>query len=262
MEDYIFQTQNVSKVFGVFRAVDKVNFSIRENDAVGIIGPNGAGKTTFINILTGHYIPDEGKVLFRKKDITSLRIEKRVEGGILRTFQLVHVFDSLSVSDNLSLSFYRKKEKSSFPFNMYMMNFKKEKIIVNKVDEALSVFNLEKLKNDIVGNLSLGNQKKLEIAMAWIADPFIFILDEPFAGISDHEIDEIIEILKKMLHKKTIIIVEHKLSKLTKIVDTLCVMNDGKIIASGACEETLNNPEVRRSYWKIEGICEDKDDSE
>ena len=143
---------------------------------------------------------------------------------------------------------------------MYLINFKKKQIISAEVDEALNVFNLEKSKNNLVGNLSLGNQKKLEIAMAWIADPYVFILDEPFAGISDHEIDEIVAILKMMLHKKTIIIVEHKLSKLTEIVDTLCVMHDGRIIASGDCEETLNDPEVRRSYWKIEGTCEDIDE--
>jgi branched-chain amino acid transport system ATP-binding protein len=135
---------------------------------------------------------------------------------------------------------------------MYLVNFRTKAKLRKKIDDAVKVFDLEKYQNDIVGNLSLGNQKKLEIAMAWIADPEIFILDEPFAGISDHEIDEIVVILKDLLHKKTIIIVEHKLSKLTEIVDTLFVMHDGEVIASGPCEETLNNPIVRRSYWKIE----------
>ncbi|MDX9799732.1 MAG: ATP-binding cassette domain-containing protein [Spirochaetia bacterium] len=252
MSEAIFETKNVSKIFGLFKAVDNVDFSIKENDAVGIFGPNGAGKTTFINILTGEYIPEEGRVFFQGEDITSMKSEKRVAKGIVRTFQLVHVFDNITAFENLALSIYRKMENKSMPLNLYNTNFKKHNKITEKVEEALRVFSLEKESSQIVGNLSLGSQKRLEIAMAWISDPHVFILDEPFAGISDHEIDEIIEILKKQLHKKTIIIVEHKLSKLTEIVDTLCVMHEGKMIASGPCEETLNNPVVRKSYWKIE----------
>ncbi|MDC7227667.1 MAG: ATP-binding cassette domain-containing protein [Spirochaetales bacterium] len=252
MSTSLIETKGVSKIFGAFTAVDKVDFAIEENDAVGIIGPNGAGKTTFINILTGNFIPEEGRIFYMGKDITDVRIEKRIEMGIFRTFQLVHVFDNVSVYENLALSYYRKEENRSVPLNMFLVNFLKKKDIRRKVEEALELFHLEKKMDDIVGNLSLGNQKKLEIAMAWIADPAIFILDEPFAGISDHEIDDILVILKKLHHKKTIIIVEHKLSKLTEIVDTLCVMHEGQVIASGPCEETLNNPEVRKSYWKIE----------
>jgi len=252
MSEVLFETKSVSKIFGLFKAVHDVDFSVMENDAVGIIGPNGAGKTTFINILTGEYVPEEGSVYFQGEDITMMKSEKRVALGIVRTFQLVHVFDNISVFENLALSIYRKIENSSMPLSLYRTNFKKSSCISEKVEEALDVFSLKKDSSQIVGNLSLGSQKKLEIAMAWISDPHVLILDEPFAGISDHEIDEIIKILKKLVHKKTIIIVEHKLSKLTEIVDTLCVMHEGKMIASGPCEETLNDPIVRKSYWKIE----------
>ena len=252
MSDVLFETKGVSKIFGLFKAVHDVDFSVTEYDAVGIIGPNGAGKTTFINILTGEYVPEEGTVLFRGEDITNLKSEKRVAKGILRTFQLVHVFDSITVFENLALSVYRKKEGKAFPLNLYTTVFSKNREITDAAEKALEVFDLEKDRNQLVRNLSLGSQKRLEIAMVWAADPEVFILDEPFAGISDHEIDDIVAILKKLVHKKTIIIVEHKLSKLTEIVDTLCVMHEGKMIASGPCEETLNNPIVRKSYWKIE----------
>ena len=252
MSDVLIETKGVSKIFGLFKAVHDVDFTVRENDAVGIIGPNGAGKTTFINILTGEYVPEEGTVLFRGEDITNLKSEKRVAKGIIRTFQLVHIFDSITVFENLALSVYRKRESKAFPLNMYTTVFSKNREITEAAEKALEVFDLEKDRNQLVRNLSLGSQKRLEIAMAWAADPEVFILDEPFAGISDHEIDDIIGILKKLVHKKTIIIVEHKLSKLTEIVDTLCVMHEGKMIASGPCEETLNNPIVRKSYWKIE----------
>ena len=252
MAEPLIETQGVSKIFGSFRAVYNVDFNVNENDAVGIIGPNGAGKTTFINILTGNYIPEEGKVFFKGNDITAMNTEKRVAEGIIRTFQLVHVFENLTVFDNIALAYYRKQENRNFPLNMYKTVFKKSGCLSDKINEALKVFNLEHKADNEVSSLSLGNQKKLEIAMAWVSDPHLFILDEPFAGISDHEIDEIILILKKLVHKKTIIIVEHKLSKLTEIVDTLCVMHEGRMIAKGPCEETLNDPEVRKSYWKID----------
>ena len=252
MSEYILRTENVSKVFDLFRAVDKVSFQIKENDAVGIIGPNGAGKTTFINILTGNYIPEEGDIYFRDSCITNMKMENRVAAGIIRTYQLVHVFDNLSVYDNLALALYRKVKNTSFPADMFFTKFKSKININDQINKALNVFSLDTQKEQIVSNLSLGSQKKLEIAMAWITDPEIFILDEPFAGISDHEIDSILDILKKLKGEKTIIIVEHKLSKLTEVVDTLCVMNEGQMIASGPCEETLNSPEVRKSYWKID----------
>ena len=255
MDNYILQTKNASKIFGMFRAVDKVDFQIRENHAVGIIGPNGAGKTTFINILTGNYIPDEGEIFFNGKNITEMRIEKRVAEGIIRTYQLVHVFENLTVYDNLALSYYRKIKNSSFPSDMFFTDFSRNSQISMKIVEALELFSMLESKDQVVSNLSLGNQKKLEIAMAWVTDPQIFILDEPFAGISDHEIDSIVQILQKLKGLKTLIIVEHKLSKLTEIVDSLCVMNEGQMIASGPCEETLNSPEVRRSYWKIDDDC-------
>ena len=252
MSAYIIETKKVSKIFDGFRAVDKVDFTVRENDAVGIIGPNGAGKTTFINILTGNFKPEEGSVFFRGEDITAERTEKRVAKGIIRTFQLVHVFENLSVFDNMSLSYYRKHTDSSLPLGMYFTNFRKKRELGSRVEEALEIFGLAGVKDNTVSSLSLGNWKRLEIAMGWIADPLVFILDEPFAGISDHEIDEILLILKKLVGKKTIIVVEHKLSKLKELTDTLCVMHEGRIIASGSCEETLNSPEVRKSYWKIE----------
>ena len=102
-----------------------------------------------------------------------------------------------------------------------------------------------------MGNLPLGSKKRVELAMAHIADPEVLLLDEPFAGLGDREIDEISSVLRQYIHEKTIVIVEHKISKLTQVVDKLAVMCEGRIIAAGACEETLNDPEVRKSYWKV-----------
>ncbi len=247
----IISTKAVVKQFGTFKAVGGVDLDIEENETVAIIGPNGAGKTTFLNILTGLYIPEEGHVFFRGKDVTNQRPESRVASGVLRTFQIVQVFDNLTVFENMALSYYRKKEKSSMPKNMFFVNFYKSKEIAKAVDETLALFDIALVRESQVGNLSLGLKKKLEIAMSWIADPDVLILDEPFAGIGDQEIDEILTIMQRIQHKKTIILVEHKVSKLGGIVDKLAVMHDGKLIAVGPFEETMNDPAVRESYWKI-----------
>jgi len=112
----ILSTKGVVKQFGNFRAVAGIDIDVEENETLGIIGPNGAGKTTFLNVLTGRYIPEEGHVIFRGKDVTYQKPEHRVASGVLRTFQIVQVFDNLTVYENMALSYYRKREKSSLPF--------------------------------------------------------------------------------------------------------------------------------------------------
>jgi len=141
--------------------------------------------------------------------------------------------------------------RRSWLLSMFVIDFKTNRDIRTKVEEILEEFGMTAMRNTSVGSLALGSKKKLEIAMAWIADPDIFLLDEPFAGIGDHEIDEIILVIEKIRHKKTSIIVEHKLSKLSQIVDKLAVMAEGSIIGFGQCEDTLNSAEVRKSYWKL-----------
>ena len=246
----VIKTERVTKRFGDFVAVDQVDFSIDRNETIGIIGPNGAGKTTFLNLLTGFYIPDEGKVFHEGKEITKDAPEKRVAAGIIRTFQLVRVFDNLSVYENMGLAYYRKKRNTSLPLHMFVSNLNHPEIR-KKVDENLEMFELGQLSGEKVGNLSLGSKRRLEIAMAFIANPGVLALDEPFAGLGDLEIDEVIRVFQKYSHQKTILIVEHKISKLLGIVDRLAVMHEGKIIANGPPKETLEEPEVRRVYWKV-----------
>lgn len=246
----IMKTVGVTKKFGDFIAVNDVSLSIYQNETVGMIGPNGAGKTTFANILTGFFPPDEGVVHFEGEIITGTSPEKIVSLGIVRTFQLVRVFDNLKVHENMGLSYHRKKYGKSFPLNMFTSKLDCPGIR-EKVTEILEMFHLERLSNESAGNMSLGSKKKLEIAMAFITDPKVLTLDEPFAGLSDREIDEIIKIIKPHGKYKTIFLIEHKISKLLELVDRLVVLHEGRVVASGAPEETLQDPEVRRVYWKL-----------
>ena len=123
--------------------------------------------------------------------------------------------------------------------------------MMEDVKQSIEMFELGDIEDEMVGNLPLGSKKRLELAMAFAEDPNVLLLDEPFSGLSDHEIDEVITVLKKYTHNKTILIVEHKVSKLTDFADKLAVMHEGSIISYGKCEETLNDPEVRRCYWKV-----------
>lgn len=243
-------TKGVTKRFGDFTAVDKVDLAMKSKETLGIIGPNGAGKTTLVNLITGFYPPDEGAVFSAGQDITRLSPAKRVSLGIVRTFQLVHVFDNLTVFENLGLSYFRKKENKPLSLRMFYNSFRQPSI-AGRVEETLEMLELNHLRDEKVGNLPLGSKKRLEIAMAFVSDPRIVVFDEPFSGLGDQEINEVVGVLKKYTHDKTILVIEHKVSKLTEFADRLAVMHEGRIICCGDCEETLNDPEVRRSYWKI-----------
>jgi branched-chain amino acid transport system ATP-binding protein len=247
----VLVTKGVTKRFGDFLAVNKVDFEMQSRETLGIIGPNGAGKTTFINLITGFYTPEEGQVFYHGEDITHLSPARRVKRGISRTFQLVHVFDNLTVFENLGLAYFRKKEDSPFSFQMFFSTLRGSGINL-KVQESMEMLELDHHRDELVGNLPLGSKKRLEIAMAFISGPEFVVFDEPFSGLGDQEIDEVIGVLRKYAHDKTILLIEHKVSKLEDFVDRLAVMHEGEIICCGECQATLNDPEVRRCYWKLE----------
>ena len=246
----IIRAEGVTKRFKSLVAVDKVDFVLREHDVAGIIGSNGAGKTTFFNLLTGYFQPDEGHVFYRGQDVTRMPVERRVDLGMMRTFQLTATFDSLSVVDNLVLSYFRAYKKPS----LLALFFKTCKSQRNepKILEILETFDLKDIRNRIVKNLSLGEKRRLEIAMSILAEPSLLLLDEPLAGLAESEIKMLLNVLKARVGKQTILIVEHKLSHVQNFLQRLTVMHEGRVIAEGPCEECLRHPEVRRSYWQIE----------
>lgn len=246
----IIKTENVTKRFGELIAVDRVNYLLHKNEVAGIIGSNGAGKTTFFNLITGYYPPDEGTILYKGEDVTHASPQKRVDMGMMRTFQLTSTFDNLKVIDNLVLSFFRAHKKSSLLslFLTTCKRYRKEE----KVAESLETFDLQDVSDRQVRHLSLGEKRRLEIAMAILAEPEMLLLDEPLAGLGESEIKGILGVLRKRVGKQTILIVEHKISQVEDFLERLTVMHDGKIIADGGYEECLRDPEVRRSYWQID----------
>jgi branched-chain amino acid transport system ATP-binding protein len=246
----IIKAEGVTKRFGGLVAVDRVDYSLREYEVAGIIGSNGAGKTTFFNLLTGYYLPDGGSILYKGNDVTRMTPQQRVAIGMMRTFQLTSTFDNLSVIDNLVLSFFRAHRKSSL-MRLVLSTCKRyrqeEKILM-----ILETFDLQDVRNRQVKHLSLGEKRRLEIAMAVLAEPEVLLLDEPLAGLAESEIKGILDVLRTHVGKQSILIVEHKISHMEDFLQRLTVMHEGKIIADGGYEETLRHPEVRRSYWQID----------
>ncbi|HBL35194.1 MAG TPA: ABC transporter ATP-binding protein [Firmicutes bacterium] len=245
--EMIIQAENITKRFGGMTAVNKVSFGLKKNEIAALIGANGAGKTTFFNILTGNYIPEEGHIYYKGQDITTLSPENRVDLGIMRTFQLASTFDNLKVIDNMRLAFYRANQKATLRNLLFSQM---DRITSEKIDECLETFDLTKLADRTTANISLGEKRVLEIAMSMITDPEVLLLDEPFAGLSEVEIDQCLEVLRSQVHKKTILLVEHKISKIEDLVEKVGVMVEGVMIASGETKETLNCERVRREYWK------------
>lgn len=247
---YVLETESVTKRFGALTAVDRVTVRIEEGETLGIIGPNGAGKTTFFNLLSGYFIPDEGKVVLRGKDVTFLPPFDRIAMGISRTFQLVSVFDSLSVFDNVLLSAIRFNQFFERKRFFYFGGKKPRLSLREKVENVLKEVGIEpQFYQSRAQFLSYGNRRKLELAMALVQEPEILLLDEPFAGLGDAEIPELFSFIRGLKDRITIVLIEHKISFVLDLVDRLIVMHEGKIIADGQPREVVDQENVRKVYW-------------
>jgi branched-chain amino acid transport system ATP-binding protein len=243
----IIETVDLTIRFGGHTAVDTVNLEIHPHSFKSIIGPNGAGKTTFFNLLSGQYQPSEGKVLFKGKDITPLSPAIRTQMGIGRSFQLTHLFLSLTVLENVRLAI-QSERKLGFNFWKHFLSF------AELEDQAYSLLERVLLNtkwNVLAGNLTHGEQRKLEIAVLLALEPEVLLLDEPTAGMSLEEVPSILEILQGIKQKrdKTILLVEHKMDVLMALSDSIAVLHDGRLIADDTPEVISQNQVVQEAYF-------------
>jgi branched-chain amino acid transport system ATP-binding protein len=248
----LIETRNLTKQFGGLLAVDHVNYQLREGEIAGIIGPNGAGKTSFFNLLTGLFYPTEGQIYFQGKDITKIPSHERVTMGLVRTFQLVSVFNSLTVLDNLILAHIRFGRHYTSKWEFFLSNAHSPDVL-EACRETLNEVGLIEKENRMVSNLSYGDKRKLEIAIALSLRPKFLLFDEPFAGLSEGEIDELSKLINKIKNELSLIIIEHKISKIVNLVEKLSVMHKGQIIIEGNPNDVLNDCKVRQVYWH-EGV--------
>jgi branched-chain amino acid transport system ATP-binding protein len=244
----VLKAEGLSKHFGGLVAVNRVSFQIQPNESVGIIGPNGSGKTTFFNLLTGFFAPTQGRIHFFGKDVTDLAPNQRVLQGMVRTFQLVSVFNSLTVWENLVLSSLRFHQESLSEWG-FLFSPANGESIRKSCFEAMKGVGLEKKWQTMTSELSYGSKRMLEIGIALSLKPKLLLLDEPLSGLSDLEIVEVLQILHQIKKNLTLIIIEHKLSKIVNLVDRLCVMNEGIFICEGEPDRVLSDQKVRECYW-------------
>jgi len=232
----LIEVKNVSKQFGGLAALTDVSFVLNKDEILGLIGPNGAGKTTMFNVINGFYHPTKGDVFLNGKRVTNLRPHVLCKLGVARTFQVVRPLQRMSTLDNVVASaFIRTKSKAEA-----------EKVSL----ELLQFTGLYEDINVLSKGLPLGKRKRLEIARALATKPEIILLDEAFAGLNPTEINEQIEIVKKIRTERgiTILIIEHHMKVIMAVSDRIVVLNYGEKIAEGTPSEIGHNPVVIEAY--------------
>ncbi len=231
----LLQVDKISKSFGGLRAVREVSLEIGDSEMVGLIGPNGSGKTTLFNLITAFLSKDSGKVIFKGNDITHLKPFQVNCNGLARTFQVPKPFHGLSVFENIKVSCIMKGDSGNR--------------LVDKIDGLMEDVGLSGKENMMPSSLTPGDMKRLELARALATDPTLVLLDEPFAGLAREEAAGLALLLKGLRdHGVSLLIVEHVLRELMKLVGRVIVLNEGVRIAEGPPAEVVQNKAVIEAY--------------
>ena len=244
MTDTLLETRALRKAFGALIATDQVDFDVRAGETHAVIGPNGAGKTTFIKQLSGELRPDAGQIRFAGEDITALPGPRRSRKGLARSFQITSIYRDFSALDNVSLA-VQAHAGHSFRF---WRAAREDRALVEPAAELLERIGLYERKNALAANLSHGEQRQLEIAMALATRPRLLLLDEPVAGMGTDESQRMVELLAGLKGDKTIVLVEHDMDAVFTLADRISVLVYGRIIATGTPAEIRANAEVRAAY--------------
>jgi branched-chain amino acid transport system ATP-binding protein len=236
----LLEVKNLTKRFGGLIAVNNVSFNVDEGEILGIIGPNGAGKTTLFNLITGYIKPDFGKVIFKGEEITGQPPNKIANKGLVRTFQIVRPFRHLPTIANVLVAINSPRGRKRIEW---------VKTPERKAMEMLEDVGLSDLMLEPAENLSHGDLKRLEMARAMALEPELLFLDEPFGGLNPVETEYMIKTIQRLhLDGHTMVIVEHKLHALMKLVKRVIVMHFGEIIAEGTPEEIAKDKKVIEVY--------------
>jgi branched-chain amino acid transport system ATP-binding protein len=243
-DDHILETRKLTKEFKGFVAVDNVNLAVRRGSIHALIGPNGAGKTTCFNLLTKFHSPTSGTILFNGKDITREAPAQIARRGIIRSFQISAVFPHLSVLENVRVALQRNLG-NSFHF------WRSEKTLDTlnpRAIELLASVDLESYAHTITAELSYGRKRALEIATTLATNPELMLLDEPTQGMGLEDVDRIRQLIKKVSANRTVLMVEHNMSVVASIADTITVLQRGAILAEGPYAQVSKNTAVIEAY--------------
>lgn len=246
----MLETRDLYKHFGGLVATDKVSLSIREGELHAVIGPNGAGKTTLIAQLAGELRPDGGAILFDGLDVTRMPVQRRAAAGMARSFQITSVFPSFSALANVALA-VQAHAGHSFRF---WKPAARDGALTGPAREALELVGLGPRADVPAELLSHGEQRQLEIAMALATRPRMLLLDEPMAGMGPAEGASMVDLLRKLKRRYTILLIEHDMDAVFALADWITVLVHGAVIATGAPDEIRSDLEVRRAYLGEETV--------
>ncbi len=242
----LLRVENVTKLFGNLVAVNGVSMTVEPGELRAIIGPNGAGKTTFFNLISGFLTQTSGKIIFNDEDISGLLPARRVWRGIARTFQITEVFPELAVRENLRIAVEAAAGGRLRPW----LSRSADQAIRARVAELMEMGGLGGKSDRLVGELAHGDQRATEIMMALALKPRLLLLDEPTAGMGDHETYEITQLIRK-LHRDqqlTIILIEHDMRVVFHLADRIMVLAEGMTLAEGTPQEIASNEAVQAAY--------------
>lgn len=244
MSDFILSTKGLTREFSGFVAVNDVNLNVRRHTIHALIGPNGAGKTTCFNLLTKFLPPSRGTITYNGRDITSQKPADIARSGMVRSFQISAVFPHLSLLENVRVALQRPLGTS--------FHFWKPETSLNalndRAEELLEAVGLIEWRRHTAVELPYGRKRALEIATTLALEPEMMLLDEPMAGMGHEDINKISDLIKKVAQNRTVLMVEHNLSVVAKLSDTITVLRRGEILAEGNYETVSKNPEVIEAY--------------
>ena len=244
MSDSVLIVQDLSRSFGGVQAVKDVNLAVPAGQLRAVIGPNGAGKSTFFNLLTGYIPCNSGSILFRGKDVTGLPPHTLCRLGLGRTFQINSIFASATVLENVQVALLSHRRRI---WNMWAAA---DKLLVREAEELLTTLGLEDRAKKLGSELSYGDRRRLEVALALACEPQLLLLDEPTAGMSIPDKPGMVELIRKVSRERgvTVILIEHDMDIVFSVADEITVLHQGAVVAQGTPQEIKSNEQVQQIY--------------
>jgi branched-chain amino acid transport system ATP-binding protein len=249
--DTFLTVDGVTLYFGGNAALSDVAFDVCQGEILAIIGPNGAGKTSMLNCISGFYRPQEGRILFRNQDLTKTPTHKIASLGIARTFQNIALYTGLSTLDNLMAARHIHMQQSSLASTIYWGRAQREEVQHRaRVEEIIDFLEIAHIRKAIVGALSYGLRKRVELGRALALEPDLLLLDEPMAGMNVEEKEDMARFILDIHERRgmTIVLIEHDMGLVMDISDRVVVLDFGRKIAEGAPEQVRNDEKVIHAY--------------